>query len=231
MGHRPLAPAPPYTLDALLNNGSGVFTPTQSVTASHYNPIAAGDLNADGKLDLVIPDFDSNTFSVYEGNGAGSFTLQKTFATIFAPDTAYVTDFDGDGNPDILIGIASEGFFGPDNSGTGEILLGTGSFNFSSPAELVAQSSSVSLENGEHAFAVADLNGDGKPDLAVASTAGTTTAPGLASVTLYTNNGSGGFNAPATVNFTIDGSSLRTETRSWPFPSVAPRPSIWFAQA
>jgi hypothetical protein len=196
------ATTPTYTLASFINNGSATFTATESATAARFNPIAVGDLNGDGKIDAVIPDFGSNTFSIYQGNGSGGFTLVSTYPTIYGPDSAYITDFDGDGNADILIGIASNGFFGPDNEGVGEILLGKGSFAYSTPAPLQPTGSGVTFSNGELGVAVADLNGDSKQDAAAYGSKAGTSSNTVAVSTLL-NNGSGGLAAGSSVNFSL----------------------------
>ena len=58
----------------LLGNGDGTFQPAVSYTAG-FEPfsVAVGDFNGDGKLDLVVANFDGNTVSVLLGNGDGTF--------------------------------------------------------------------------------------------------------------------------------------------------------------
>ena len=43
--------------------------------------MALGDVNGDGKPDLVVANYNSNTVSVLLGNGNGTFQAQQTFAT------------------------------------------------------------------------------------------------------------------------------------------------------
>jgi hypothetical protein len=190
------------TLDSLINNGSAVFTPTPSLTASGFSPVAVGDLNNDGKLDLIYSSFLNNNIVVCEGNGSGSFTQKYVYPTYNAPGDVYITDFDGDGNADFLIGFVGQGFFGPGNNGSGELLLGNGDFTFSTPAQLPPLTTGVSFSSGPRAIAVADLNGDSKQDLAVL---GSVTSNDISTVTAttYLNNGTTTLGSGTTVNFSV----------------------------
>jgi uncharacterized protein (TIGR03437 family) len=63
----------------------------------------AGDLNGDGKLDLVVTHGDTSIISTFIGNGDGTFTRRMMF-----PDTAAqlglndLADFNGDGKLDLV---------------------------------------------------------------------------------------------------------------------------------
>jgi uncharacterized protein (TIGR03437 family) len=155
----------------LLNAGNNTFTPTaSSPIAVGTNPqsLAAADFNGDGKPDLVVANAGSNSVTVLLWNGAHS-----TFAVGTAPVFVVAADFNGDGKPDIA--TANSG----DNTVT--ILLNNGNGAFTA-----APGSPVSVGALPQALAAADLNADGKIDLAVANTADNT-------VTVLLGNGAGGF--------------------------------------
>ena len=95
--------------------------PILAVGSAPYSAVL-GDLNGDGKLDLVVANEGNNTVSVLLGNGNGTFQAQQTFATGTSPDSVAVADFNGDGKPDLV--VANVG------SNTVSVLLGNGNGTF-----------------------------------------------------------------------------------------------------
>ena len=73
----------PDSISLLINHGDGTFSGrTDTPTGASPQGLAALDLNSDGKLDLVVTNSADNTFSVFFGNGKGSFTLDDVSATL-----------------------------------------------------------------------------------------------------------------------------------------------------
>ena len=69
-------------MSVLLGNGNGTFQAQQTfATGSDPISVALGDVNGDGKPDLVVANSGSDTVSVLLGNGNGTFQAQQTFAT------------------------------------------------------------------------------------------------------------------------------------------------------
>src|SRR5260370_30735605 len=64
--------------------------------------VAVGDFNDDGKQDLAVSDYGSNTVSILLGDGAGSFSAASNspFAVGINPVSVAVGDFNGDGKQD-----------------------------------------------------------------------------------------------------------------------------------
>jgi hypothetical protein len=109
----------------LLNNQHGGFNETIIQTGVGAQPVnlAIADVNGDGKLDIVLEDYDVGAM-IYIGNGKGGFTYKETLS---GPDpvsgTVMVSDVNGDGIPDIELL----------NSNTLAIFLGEGKGAFASP--------------------------------------------------------------------------------------------------
>jgi hypothetical protein len=90
------------------------FSPKQDFTTS-ANPrsVAIGDLDGDGKSDLVVANFSGNTISVYRNTstsgtiGLGSFAAPVDYVTGTSanpyPISVSIGDLDGDGKPDLVV--------------------------------------------------------------------------------------------------------------------------------
>jgi hypothetical protein len=145
-----------------LGNGDGTFqNPTDIVAdppSGGFSGIAAGDINNDGWKDLVLT---SNVFpvdanvTVLLNNHKGGFTQVPTkFGALTVQPI--LTDLNGDGNLDLILASSQAG---------GALLyLGTGKGTFTSLTTLYG----ILLTAGSGNF-IADVNGDGIPDVLVSS--------------------------------------------------------------
>jgi len=144
--------------------------------------VAIGDLNGDGKLDLVVANSGGslgNDVSVLLGNGDGTFQPRVNYAVGSPPYSVAIQDVNADDRPD----LATANF----SSNTVSLLLGNGDGTF---APAVSYSTGIEPRS----IAIGDFNGDGRPDLATANYMGN-------NVSVLQNNGNGTF--AAAVNYTV----------------------------
>lgn len=91
----------------LLGQGDGTFTEVASVPNDDYvGRIHSADLNGDMHLDLIAfhARGPSAGYSVYRGNGDGTFNLPKSYAINGRANAIGVEDVNFDQRPDLLIG-------------------------------------------------------------------------------------------------------------------------------
>jgi hypothetical protein len=153
-------------------NKIDLAAPSGSLPAS----IAAADIDGDGLQDLVVTNNVSSTMSVYRNTstpGTISLAARVEFATGDAPWSVAIGDLDGDGKPEVAVtNFLSNTVSVFKNTGT------TGTIAFAPKTDLATGLS-------PHTVAIGDLDGDGKPDLAVTNTLSST-------ISLFRNQSSSG---------------------------------------
>lgn len=154
----------------LLGNGDGTFQQAATYLSGggSADSVAVTDVNGDGFPDLIVANCGSNgdngcdgfgTAGVLLNNGDGTFQSAKTYSSGYASSVA-VGDVNGDGRPDLILADICEDE--ACDSGV-NVLLGNGDGTFQ------AATSYGSGGRGSDSVAVADINGDHKPDIAVSN--------------------------------------------------------------
>jgi len=166
-------------VSVMLGNGSGSFgTAVNFAVGTGPVSLTSADFNGDGFKDLATANFSSNNVSIILGNGAGSFGSATSFtvgtsSTNPTPHSITSGDFNGDGKADLATAN-----YGSDNV---SVILGTGTGSFGAASNFLIQTGA-----SPYSIICADINGDGKVDLAVANT-------GLSKASVLIGSGSGSF--------------------------------------
>jgi hypothetical protein len=186
----------------LLGNGDGTFQSTVTYDSGGFGgfSITVGDLNSDGKPDLVVGNFCASSgcangaegvVGVLMGKGDGTFQPTVSYLTGgFNAFSVAIADLNGDSKPDLVVanGLAVSGGC---SGGCIGVLQGNGNGTFQ-PAITYGAGPQPA-----HSVAVADVNGDGKPDLVVTNQCiASSQCPNSAGVEVLLGNGNGTFQAP-----------------------------------
>jgi hypothetical protein len=152
-------------------------------TGNFPEGVAIGDIDGDGKPDLVVANSTDNTLSLFRNTstvGNLSFATQLTVNSGYSAYDLVIADLDGDGKPDIAV----------DDQFNNTVSVHR---NISTPGA-IAINPNVDYATGNIPYSIttADFDGDGKPDLVTCNDADNT-------FTVLRNTAS---NEPAITSFT-----------------------------
>ncbi len=175
-------------------------------TSSAPFRLTVGDIDGDGKLDIAVPNMNSPYLSLYRNTSTtGSISFTPVVLTLVnGMSSLALADIDGDGRTDIVI---AQRFYD-----RVEVLRNTGSpgvFSFDNAV-------TFTTPDDPYDVSVGDMDGDGRPDLAVANN-------GDASISVFRNTSSSGsitmdsrqdLAVPATGNYAVKVDDLNGDGRN-----------------
>ena len=172
------------SLVMLIGDGhGGLGNPARLAGGVGLRDITEVDLNGDGHPDIVGllggEYGGAGSVGVLLGNGDGTFKAPTFYDCGNSPASLAVADLNRDRHPDVVA-------TGDDYSGGVNVFLGRGDGTFE-PRQI----NSMTVAWAPAPCAIADLDGDGNPDLAIG---------GLFEVWVLKGNGHGGFDPPAHVD-------------------------------
>ena len=170
-----VADAQANTVSTLPGNGNGTFgAATELPTGQYPQGVEIVDLNEDRFPEMIVANGIAGTLSVFPGRGDGTFGTAVDYATGRFPRLLAKADVNADGHWDLVVGDPGDA--------TVSVFLGRGDGTLAPR---------IVLPTGyAQAAAVADIDGDGKLDLAVV---------GGASIHLHRGHGDGTFDTGVVV--------------------------------
>ncbi len=144
----------------LLSNGSGGFQPAFRNNAGQNTEDAmVGDIDNDGKTDLLTTDSYSMQVTVHKNLGLGVFPVAKLFETgISIAGSIDASDIDNDGDLDVIISASGRAAVGV----LVKVMKNTGSGIFESPVNYTVRGGGVQAK-------FRNLNSDNFPDILYAT--------------------------------------------------------------
>jgi len=184
-----ISTAPAGTVSVFLNNGDGTLKPPTTTTVNETaQSLALGDFNKDGMLDIAVAAYgdqfggaDQGGVTVLLGKGDGTFQPSPAILTVAGlhPVAVAQGDVNGDGKLDLAVLMAGT----LAQPATLAVFLGQGNGTFAAARTFPLRA----LADIHGGVATGDVNGDGKPDIAVV------TGYGGQAVDILLGDGAGGF--------------------------------------
>jgi hypothetical protein len=118
--------------------------------------VVLADYNGDGKIDIAVSNFNTNTIAVFLNDGTGHFGTPVITSVTTTANLGQMVggDFNEDHKPDLVVSTIDGG------SQVTLVLLGNGDGTFTVQPPILNS-------NGFESAAVADINGDGHQDLVI----------------------------------------------------------------
>jgi hypothetical protein len=150
-----------------ISNGDGTFkapvTYTINSTSKSPTPIATGDFNGDGKVDIAVSLAGTTKVAVYLGNGDGTFQAAKTTTiglpsgTVIPATPIVAADYNHDGKLDLVVATQDGGTWGV------YLLEGDGTGGFTDPTQIYQPTSGWEVQS----LVIGDFDTDGNADVGV----------------------------------------------------------------
>jgi large repetitive protein len=141
----------------------GLAPKVDFATDSGPTSVSIGDINGDGKPDLAVANQIGNVSILLNTTATNAttptFATKVDFTTGSRPLYVSIGDINGDGKPDLAVANV--------NDSTVSILLNTTTIGAATPS--FATQVTFPTGPGPRTVSIGDINGDGKPDLAVAN--------------------------------------------------------------
>jgi RHS repeat-associated protein len=182
----------------ILSNNGGNFTVNTNnptVGASPY-AMATGDMNGDGRLDIVTLNSDNNRkVSVLLADSSSSSGFSTTnYQLSNTVQKLVLADVNRDGRLDVVAANQLN------NQSNISVLLGSGNGSLGNPITSAINTSGLTLTS----LAVADLNGDGNPEAIFTLTDYSTQSLDNQRLTILSGSGNGSFNSPTNNSFNAE---------------------------
>ena len=202
-------------VSVLLGNGDGTFQAAVAYRSGGYEAesVAVADVNGDGKPDLLVANYcqmSSNctpqnkgfgVVGVLLGNGDGTFRAATvTGSGGIGAFSLAVGDINGDGKPDLVVANRCADSECLTDSTVG-VLLGNGDGTFQAAFPASYDSGGFLAD----ALALADVNGDGKPDVVVANQCVSSSSCSNSRISVLLGRGDGTFNSAVTTTTAVFG--------------------------